>query len=64
MSLSSPTNHTNYYILSCVFNYNNHINTFHIRFESICCSFYNESKQYIINYDETERVHQDDFYIS
>jgi len=64
MSLSSPTNDTNYYILSCVFNYNNHINTFHIRFESIGCSFCNETKQYIINDDETERAHQDGFYIS
>ena len=40
MSLSSPTNDTNYYILSCVFNYNNHINIFHTRFESIGCNFY------------------------
>jgi len=64
MSLSSPTNYTNYYLLSCVFNYNNHINTFHIRFESIGCSFCNETKQYIINDDETERAHQDGFYIS
>jgi hypothetical protein len=30
MSLSSPTNDTNYYLLSCIFNYNNHINTFNI----------------------------------
>ena len=64
MSLSSPTNYTKYYILSCVFNYNNHINTFHIRFESIGCSFCNETKQYIINDDETEMAHQDGFYIS
>jgi hypothetical protein len=64
MSLSGPTNDTNYYILSCVFNYNNHINTFHIRFESIGCSFCNETKQYLINDDETERAHQDGFYIS
>jgi len=64
MSLSSPTNDTNYYLLRYVFNYNNHINTFHIRFESIGCSFCNETKQYIINDDETERAHQDGFYIS
>ena len=64
MSLSSPTNYTKYYILSCVFNYNNHINTFHIRFESIGCSFCNETKQYIIDDDETEMAHQDGFYIS
>ena len=64
MSLSSPTNNTNYYILSCVFNYNNHINTFHIRFESIGCSFCDKTKQYIVNDDETERAHQDGFYIS
>ena len=64
MSLSSPTNNTNSYILSCVLNYNNHINTFHIRFESIGCSFCDKTKQYIINDDETERVDQDGFYIS
>ena len=32
MSLSGPTNDTNYYLLRYVFNYNNHINTFHIYF--------------------------------
>ena len=64
MSLSSPTDYTKYYILNCVFNYNNHINTFHIRFESIGCSFCNETKQYIIDDDETEMAHQDGFYIS
>ena len=64
MSLSSPTNDTNYYLLNCVFNYNNHINTFHIRFESIGCSFCDKTKQYIVNDDETEMAHQDGFYIS
>ena len=64
MSLSGPTNDTNYYLFHCEFNYNNHINTFYIRFESIGCSFCNKTKQYIINDDETERAHQDGFYIS
>ena len=48
-------------IFSCIFNYNNHINIFHIRFESIGCSFCNETKQYIINDDETEKADQEVF---
>ena len=52
------------YLFHCVFNYNNHINTFHIRFESIGFSFCNKTKKYKINDDEILRVHQDGFYIS
>jgi len=64
MSLSGLTNDTKFYLFHCVFNYNNYINTFHIRFESIGCSFCDKTKQYIINDDETERAKQDGFYIS
>jgi len=64
MSLSSQTDYSNYYILKCIFNYNNYINTVNLRFESIGCSFCNKTKKYIINKDETKMAHKDGFYIS